>query len=76
MTAPNPTPEFLQAIEVWKQRCFAAESDLAKAREVIRPFAAVAAHLDYITDTPLPDNHQVRVALGDLRAARAFQGEK
>lgn len=64
-----------------------AESDLAKARDVIRPFAEYAASDVFrIVHENAPDNLYVmrnsdsynitKITVGDFRAAHAFQGEK
>jgi hypothetical protein len=49
-----------------------AESKLAKARDVIRPFALIPDNIR----PDASDYHQVKMNLGWLRAARAFLEEK
>lgn len=69
-------------VDRWRnelERTNTAESEFAKAREVIRPFAEAADDLDdkHANHSPIwesPAAMNIRAA--DLRAARAFQGEK
>jgi hypothetical protein len=78
----QPTLDFLKAIEIWKARCFALETNLAKARDVIRPFVdpkqqsiqTNAKVIDHTLGgfTPL----EITVTKDQYSAARAFLEEK